>query len=146
MTPSNRWKLTLLTAVWTLAVAYAAWFGVQVWVDAGLMMYAGHRLSLLLWGALLLPMLLLSWWLLHRWTTVRLRNLGIFLVGWIALILLPVPPSPMSHSVPGQPTVTTVSPFFWLMMVLVSVVPAALTAAVWISTVTARRAIRTPAP
>lgn len=148
MTPREfaMWKLTLLTAVWTLAVAYAAWFGFQVWDDPGLMLYAGHRLSLLVWGAPLLPVLLLSWWLLKRWTTARLRILGIFLLGWIALICLPVPPSPMSVTVPGQPTVTTISPLFWLMVGLVSIVPATLTAAVWFLTVAARQAVRKPAP
>jgi hypothetical protein len=77
------WKFTILTGVWTLAVAYAVWFGVQVWTDAGLMMYAGHSLSLIIWGVPLIPLLLLSWWLLWRWTGTRQPIPPVvFSVGW----------------------------------------------------------------
>ena len=139
------WKLTLLTGAWTFAVVYGIWFGVQVWVDPGLMLYAGHRLSLVFWIIPLIPLLLLSRWLLSRWTGVRPRSPRIFMIGWVVLILLPVPPTPMSHLTPGQPTVTTVSPLFWVMMGIVTLMPAALTVVMWRSTVSARRAVTQPA-
>ncbi len=143
--PFAMWKATLLTGIWTLAVAYAVWFGAGVWTDPGVMLYLGHTVSLIFWGVPLVPLVLLSWWLLRRWTALRQRMPPLFLAGWVALILIPMPPSPMSHTVPGQPTTTTVSPLFWVVMVVVSVGPVILTAAMWVATFRARRAVGRPA-
>jgi hypothetical protein len=136
------WKLTLLTGLWTLAVVYAAWFGIQVWTDPGVMLWVGHQFSLLLWGAPLLPLVVLTWWLLKRWTGRPQTSPPIFLLGWIALILLPPPPQPMTTTIPGQPDVTAVATSFWMVLALVIVLPVVLTTAVWLSTITARRAVR----
>ena len=141
------WKFTVLTGVWTLAVAFAVWFGVQVWTDAGVMMYAGHSLSLILWGVPIIPLLLISWWLLWRWTGMRQRIPPFFFFGWLALILIPAPPLPMSHIVPGRgESTTTSSPIFWAMMGLISLAPVALTTAMWYSTIWARRFVGRAAP
>lgn len=137
--PFPMWKLTLLSGFWTFAVIYAFWFGVQVWTEPGLMLYAGHQFSLLLWGFPLLPLVLLSWWLLRRWTGRPQTTPPIFLLCWAALILMPPPPQPMTATIPGQPDVTTVAASFWMVLGLVMVMPAVLTTAVCLSTITARR-------
>jgi hypothetical protein len=110
------------------------------------MLYAGHRLSLIVWVIPLIPLLVLSRWLLGRWTGVRPWGPRVFIIAWLMLILMPSPPTPMSHLTPGEATVTTVSPLFWVTIGLVSVVPAVSTVVMWYSTVSARSVVRLPAP
>lgn len=144
--PFPMWKLTLLTGLWTFAVVYAVWFSIQVWTDPGIMLWVGHQVALLFWGLPLLPLVLLSWWLLRRWTGRPQTSPPIFLLVWIALVLLPHPPQPMTMTIPGQPDVNTVATSFWMVLALVLVLPVVLTAAMWLSTISARRAVGSGAP
>ena len=71
--PVRPWKVMPLVVFWFLGVAYAAGFGVWVWTDPGVLLYAGHAISLLFYGVPLLLLVLVSWPLLRIWTKRRQR-------------------------------------------------------------------------
>ena len=66
---------------------------------------------------------------------------AVFLAGWIALIALPAPPQPVEYTMAGQTdTLTTVTGYFWFVMLLVSAGPVGLSLAMLISVLRARPA------
>ena len=129
-----------LVVFWFLGVAYAAGFGVWVWTDRGVLLYAGHAISLLFYGVPLLLLVLVSWPLLRLWTKRRQRMPLIFLLVWIGMVFTPPPPPPMSHYTQGMPEPETAMPWLFLAFAAgLSVAPLILSAGMLRATLRARR-------
>lgn len=129
-----------LVVFWFLGVAYAAGFGVLVWTDPGIVLYAGHAVSLLYYGAPLVVLVLISWPLLRVWTGRPQRMPLIFLVAWVGMVFMPPPPSPMSHYSRGMETPEVTVPWLFLVFLgALSVVPFLLSIGMLRATLRARR-------
>ena len=117
-------KAVSLVVFWVCACIYAVWFGVQVWVEPGVIAYAGHTLSLLFFGAPVFVLAVVTAILFGRWASRHERAVIVFFVASLVLTFMPPPAQPMSHwsSTTGA-TVTTIPWLFWPFMVAVSVVP-----------------------
>ncbi|MBK7596354.1 MAG: hypothetical protein IPP98_07685 [Gemmatimonadetes bacterium] len=134
------WKVTMLAGLWVWAVAYAGYFGVLVWTDPGLLLYAGHAISLIFYGVPLLLLVLISWPLLRVWTRRPQRMPLIFLAVWGGMVFAPLPPMPTSHWTSGmaEPE-TTVSWLFLAFAAVLSVMPLLLSLGMLRTTIRARR-------
>lgn len=135
-------SIRLLPWGWAAAVGWSAWFAIRIWSDYDTLLMIGPGPALLLWGAPVVLLLLLpTWALLRKWTGRWAVMPAVFLAGWIALIALPAPPQPVEYTMAGQTdTLTTVTGYFWFVMLLVSAGPVGLSLAMLISVLRARPA------